>query len=68
VSVGELPVNPGDFVLGDSDGVVVVPAGRLEEVATLAVKQHEHENAREDRLRSGEPITEVLRSGSRDLA
>ena len=63
VSVGEVPVNPGDFVLGDIDGVVVVPAGRVEEVAALAVKQREQENAREDRLRSGEPLVDVLRLG-----
>jgi 4-hydroxy-4-methyl-2-oxoglutarate aldolase len=68
VSVGEVPVNPGDFVLGDLDGVVVVPASRLEEVAALAVKQREDEDAREARLRSGEPLVDVLRFGSSDLA
>jgi len=68
VSVGEVPVHPGDFVLGDIDGVVVVPANRVEEVAALAINQREHENAREDRLRSGEPLVEVLRFGSSDLA
>jgi 4-hydroxy-4-methyl-2-oxoglutarate aldolase len=63
VAVGEVPVNPGDLVLGDMDGVVVVPSGRVEEVATLAVKQREKENARDMRLRSGEPLVEVLRLG-----
>jgi 4-hydroxy-4-methyl-2-oxoglutarate aldolase len=68
VAVGEVPIHPGDFVLGDIDGVVVVPASRVEEVAALAVKHREDENAREDRLRSGEPLVEVLRSGSSGVA
>ena len=63
VSVGEIPVNPGDIVLGDLDGVVVVPANRVDEVAALAVKQREKEKARDARLRNGEPLVEVLRMG-----
>lgn len=63
VSVGEVPVHPGDLVIGDLDGVVVVPAGRVEEVAALAVRQRERENEREQRLRRGEPLVDVLRQG-----
>jgi 4-hydroxy-4-methyl-2-oxoglutarate aldolase len=63
ISVGEVPVHPGDIVIGDLDGVVVVPAGRVEEVAALAVKQREKENARDARLRGGEPLVEILRHG-----
>jgi 4-hydroxy-4-methyl-2-oxoglutarate aldolase len=63
VSVGEVPVHPGDIVIGDLDGVVVVPADRVEEVAALAVKQREKENERETRLRNGEPLVDVLRLG-----
>lgn len=63
VSVGEVPVHPGDIVIGDLDGVVVVPADRVEEVAARAVERREQENAREARLRSGEPLAEVLRQG-----
>jgi len=63
VSVGEIPVHPGDIVLGDLDGVVVVPANRVDEVAALAVKQREQEKARDARLRNGEPLVEVLRMG-----
>lgn len=63
VSVGEVPVNPGDIVIGDCDGVVVVPASRVDQVAALAVKRREQENEREQRLRNGEPLAEVLRLG-----
>ena len=63
VSIGEVPVNPGDLIIGDLDGVVVVPTARVDEVAALAVKQREKENARDARLRSGEPLVDVLRQG-----
>ncbi|MEE1801058.1 RraA family protein [Streptomyces sp. NPDC101062] len=32
VAVGGVPVSPGDWVLGDDDGVAVVPAGEVEDV------------------------------------
>ncbi len=36
VSVGGIRVRPGDYLLGDGDGVVVVPAARASEVAAVA--------------------------------
>jgi 4-hydroxy-4-methyl-2-oxoglutarate aldolase len=36
VSIGGVLVSPGDFVLGDADGVVVVPASRASEVLDVA--------------------------------
>jgi 4-hydroxy-4-methyl-2-oxoglutarate aldolase len=63
VSVGEVPVSPGDLIIGDLDGVVVVPANRVDELAPLAVKQREKEVARDARLRGGEPLVDVLRHG-----
>jgi 4-hydroxy-4-methyl-2-oxoglutarate aldolase len=62
VSIGEVPVHPGDIVIGDIDGVVVVQANRVEEVSALAVKQREKENDRETR-RNGESLVEILRLG-----
>ena len=63
VSVGEVPVHPQDVVIGDLDGIVVIPANRVNEVADLAVKQREKENQRDVRLRSGESLVEILRQG-----
>ena len=62
MSIGEVPVHPGDIVIGDIDGVVVVQANRVEEVSALAVKQREKENDRETR-RNGESLVEILRLG-----
>jgi regulator of RNase E activity RraA len=36
VALGDVQVRPGDIVVGDDDGVVVIPAHRLDEVAALA--------------------------------
>ena len=37
ISIGEVVVHPGDFVVGDLDGVVVVPVAQFAEVARRAV-------------------------------
>jgi len=60
VSVGGQPVAPGDYVVGDADGVVVVPAASLAAVAAKALAAAEAEAARDARIRAGEPITRVL--------
>lgn len=36
VALGDVQVRPGDIVVGDDDGVVVVPAHRLQQVLELA--------------------------------
>jgi len=48
-------------VVGDEDGVVVVPAGRLEEAAAIAgrILSAEQEIARQ--IRAGRDIGEILR-------
>ncbi|MFD7713925.1 4-carboxy-4-hydroxy-2-oxoadipate aldolase/oxaloacetate decarboxylase [Streptomyces sp. NPDC059785] len=47
-------VNPGDVVVGDKDGVVVVPAGRVAEVAEAAAKREASEEGKRKRFRAGE--------------
>jgi regulator of RNase E activity RraA len=48
VSLGEVRVEPGDLVVGDGDGVVVIPAAREDEVLTVAAEIAETE----DRIRT----------------
>ena len=48
ISIGGVRVNPGDFMLGDWDGVVVVPQERIEQVAEVARQIEEAE----DRIRA----------------
>lgn len=60
VSVGEVPVHPGDFVIGDPDGVVVVPENRLEEIAVRAREFRDKEAERDARIKAGESLLDVL--------
>lgn len=45
VSIGGMVVNSGDIVVGDSDGLVVVPLSHANEVLALATNQYEREAA-----------------------
>jgi 4-hydroxy-4-methyl-2-oxoglutarate aldolase len=47
-------VNPGDVIVGDDDGVVVVPAAQAAEVAVAAQAREEKETATRARLKAGE--------------
>jgi RraA family protein len=53
VSVGGVTVNPGDLVVADGDGVVVVEPAKVPAVLQLAEKKLADETARLDGIRSG---------------
>ena len=51
--MGEYIVNPGDFIVGDRDGVVVIPQNRVKEVIEKAyARELKEENVRKE-LRKG---------------
>jgi 4-hydroxy-4-methyl-2-oxoglutarate aldolase len=60
ISIGDAIVRPGDIVLGDADGLLIVPAERAEEIAAAALEKRKTEESREARLRAGESIKSVL--------
>jgi len=47
-------VNPGDVIVADNDGVVVVPRDRAEEVADLSASRIAQEEQSRQRLKTGE--------------
>lgn len=55
VSVGGVTVHTGDFIVGDIDGVVVIPQGKEEKIAQLAEEKLAKDEAREkEALSNGE--------------
>ncbi len=61
ISLGETPVRPGDIVVGDEDGLVIVAAERAEEVASKALEKQQKDEEREGRILNGESIRSVLK-------
>lgn len=60
VEVGGLVVLPGDIVIGDGDGVAVVPRLAAEEVADAVERAQEMEAQQADDIRSGAAPLEIL--------
>jgi 4-hydroxy-4-methyl-2-oxoglutarate aldolase len=54
VVVGGVEIRPSDLVVMDSDGAVVVPADRVDEVLSAARERAERETAVRQRYRQGE--------------
>jgi 4-hydroxy-4-methyl-2-oxoglutarate aldolase len=55
-------VHPGDMVIGDDDGVAIIPSGVAEEVVRLAEEKVSSENLVRDRLAEGMPVAEAFRT------
>ena len=60
VSVGGVTVAPGDYVIGDSDGVVVVAAAEGAALCDRAREQRDKEEARDARVRNGESLASII--------
>lgn len=62
VVCGGVLVNPGDIVVGDVDGVVVIPAKDAEAVARRTAELTEAERRKQESVRSGMPIVEAIKT------
>ncbi|ACZ92029.1 demethylmenaquinone methyltransferase (plasmid) [Streptosporangium roseum DSM 43021] len=60
VSVAGLTVGPGDVVLADETGLVVVPRDRAEEVAQIATTIVTRERAITDEVRAGARLSQAM--------
>lgn len=65
IQCGSVTVAPGDIVVGDVDGVVVIHKQRLSEVVKLAQEIDEIEKAEVVELRRGSKMTEVIKKYAR---
>lgn len=59
IRVGDVQVSPGDIVMADINGVIIIPIGKLEEVLTAAETILEKELAMVAELRKGASMVEV---------
>lgn len=53
-------VKPGDFIVGDDNGVVVIPRERAYEIARRAVEVEKNERRIRDEIKRGKTLSEVL--------
>ena len=66
VSVGGVAVRPGDLVVGDADGVVVVEREKVEALLQAAQKKVEDEDARIEAIKQGNTAARWLDSALRN--
>jgi 4-hydroxy-4-methyl-2-oxoglutarate aldolase len=58
--IGDVDVRHGDYVVGDADGVAVVPAAEIARVVALADRRRVDEDALMARIRDGETTLTLL--------
>lgn len=59
VTMDGVTINPGDYIFGDIDGVVIIPKDLIEEVLDRAFALIEDENRVRDGLLSGDSLEKV---------
>jgi 4-hydroxy-4-methyl-2-oxoglutarate aldolase len=62
IECGDVTVNPGDLVIGDHDGVVVIPSALADEVLALAEEKVSGESLVREKLENGMPVWEAFRT------
>jgi regulator of RNase E activity RraA len=62
IECGDVTVNPGDLLVGDHDGVVVIPSAVAREVVALAEEKVSGENLVRQKLEDGMPVSEAFRT------
>jgi regulator of RNase E activity RraA len=62
IECGDVTVHPGDLVIADHDGVVVVPSALAQEAVALAEEKVSRENLVRERLAEGMPVWEAFRT------
>ena len=61
ITIGDVEINAGDVIVGDRDGLVVVPADRLQEVIDASKAREDKEDDVLRRLKKGETSLEIYK-------
>jgi len=64
IHCGGVPVAPGDMIVGDADGIAVVPRSRMREVLEKGRAIVEKERKMRERILKGELIYDILSLGN----
>ncbi|HWI31723.1 MAG TPA: fumarylacetoacetate hydrolase family protein [Microbacterium sp.] len=56
IGCGGTTVQPGDVIVGDGDGVIVIPSGLVEEVVDAALAQEDEDAYVAEQVRAGHPV------------
>lgn len=59
ITIGAVTIHPGDIIIGDRDGAVVVPKDRVQEAIEKAQSREEKEAAVRRRLQQGETSLQI---------
>ena len=59
--VGEMVIRPGDLVMGDADGVVVLPIEKVEQCIELCQERADIDEKTFEALRRGEEIGPTIK-------
>lgn len=59
VTVSRVKINPGDWLVGDDDGLVVIPKAKAVEVANRAMDVLERENRLRKEIQDGSTLSQV---------
>ena len=54
ITIGNIAIEHGDLVLGDNDGIVIIPENQVEDSITKSIEREDKEDATKKRLRDGE--------------
>jgi len=66
IIIGDISIQPGDFVCGDADGVVLISARDVDVVLSVANRMLTEEQSRNERIKAGTPLADILaESGNR---
>lgn len=60
VCIGDVQINPGDIIVGDQDGLVVVPRAEVDEALKKAQAREEKEAVFREQIRKGATTAELL--------
>ena len=59
IMIGNILINPGDIVVGDRDGVVIIPQEKIEETIEKAIAREAKEERVREQLRQGKTSLQI---------